>query len=131
MSSNFLQISVGQIDEGSGILSYNSCAGINCQPTASSSFSVNETHTFRLGDVYTIKMDAFAGVSFGSGSSWIDPFFSAPDGYTIETSGGIGNLPLSASAVPEPSTWAMIILGFASIGFIAHRRNSKPTLMAA
>ena len=33
------------------------------------------------------------------------------------------------SAVPEPSTWAMMILGFAGIGFMAYRR--KPALMAA
>ena len=35
-----------------------------------------------------------------------------------------------ASAVPEPSTWAMMILGFAGIGFMAYRRTSKPALMA-
>jgi len=33
--------------------------------------------------------------------------------------------------VPEPSTWAMMILGFAGIGFMAYRRKSKPALMAA
>ena len=35
------------------------------------------------------------------------------------------------SAVPEPSTWAMMILGFAGIGFMAYRRKNKPALMAA
>jgi hypothetical protein len=34
-------------------------------------------------------------------------------------------------AVPEPSTWAMLLIGFAGIGFMAYRRKSKPTLMAA
>ena len=38
---------------------------------------------------------------------------------------------LSVSAVPEPSTWAMMILGFAGVGFMAYRRKSKPALMAA
>jgi hypothetical protein len=34
-----------------------------------------------------------------------------------------------ASAVPEPSTWAMMILGFFGVGFMAYRRNSnKPAL---
>jgi len=33
--------------------------------------------------------------------------------------------------VPEPSTWAMMILGFAGVGFMAYRRKSKPALMAA
>jgi hypothetical protein len=36
-----------------------------------------------------------------------------------------------AAAVPEPSTWAMMILGFAGIGFMACRRKSKPALMVA
>ena len=35
------------------------------------------------------------------------------------------------SAVPEPSTWAMMIFGFAGVGFMAYRRKSKPALMAA
>ena len=28
-----------------------------------------------------------------------------------------------AAAVPEPSTWAMMILGFAGVGFMAYRRR--------
>jgi hypothetical protein len=35
------------------------------------------------------------------------------------------------AAVPETSTWAMMILGFAGVGFMAYRRNSKPALRAA
>jgi hypothetical protein len=34
-------------------------------------------------------------------------------------------------AVPEPSTWAMIILGFAGVGFMAYRGKSKPMMMTA
>jgi uncharacterized membrane protein len=29
------------------------------------------------------------------------------------------------SSVPEPSTWAMMLLGFAGLGFLAHRRRQK------
>jgi probable HAF family extracellular repeat protein len=36
-----------------------------------------------------------------------------------------------SSSVPEPSTWAMLLIGFAGIGFMAYRRKSKPALMAA
>jgi hypothetical protein len=32
------------------------------------------------------------------------------------------------TATPEPSTWAMMILGFAGVGFMACRRNNKPEL---
>jgi hypothetical protein len=38
---------------------------------------------------------------------------------------------VSVSSVPEPSTWAMMILGFCGLGFMAYRRKSKPALMAA
>jgi PEP-CTERM motif-containing protein len=36
-----------------------------------------------------------------------------------------------STSVPEPSTWAMMLLGFASLGFMAYRRKSNPALMAA
>ena len=37
---------------------------------------------------------------------------------------------VSVAAVPEPSTWAMMILGFAGIGFIANRRRPQAVLRA-
>jgi hypothetical protein len=41
-------------------------------------------------------------------------------------------MPVTISTdVPEPSTWAMMILGFAGVGFMAYRRKSKPALIAA
>jgi hypothetical protein len=38
---------------------------------------------------------------------------------------------LSVSAVPEPATWAMMLLGFLGLGFMACRRKSPPILTAA
>ena len=38
---------------------------------------------------------------------------------------------IQATLVPEPSTWAMMLLGFAGVGFMAYRRKSKPALTAA
>jgi hypothetical protein len=32
-----------------------------------------------------------------------------------------------ASAVPEASTWAMMVLGFFGVGFLAYRRKSQST----
>jgi hypothetical protein len=34
-------------------------------------------------------------------------------------------LDVMASAVPEPSTWAMMILGFLGLGFLGYRKSSK------
>jgi hypothetical protein len=35
-----------------------------------------------------------------------------------------------AGGVPEPSTWAMMVLGFAGLGYAAFRRNSKGRALA-
>ena len=34
----------------------------------------------------------------------------------------------SGGAVPEPATWAMMLLGFGGIGFAMRRRNQRPAL---
>ena len=38
---------------------------------------------------------------------------------------------LNVAAVPEPSTWAMMLLGFVGLGLMAYRQKSKPALSAA
>ena len=73
-----------------------------------------------------VFVDASAGLGGGPfpvGSASInDPFsLDVPTGVTASF----------ASAVPEPSTWAMMILGFAGVGFMAYRRKLKPALIAA
>jgi PEP-CTERM motif-containing protein len=41
------------------------------------------------------------------------------------------NLVGTIAAVPEPSTWAMMILGLAGVGFMAYRRRNQIALNAA
>jgi len=36
-----------------------------------------------------------------------------------------GTQTLTIAAVPEPATWAMLVVGFAGIGFMAYRRKSS------
>jgi hypothetical protein len=36
-----------------------------------------------------------------------------------------------ATAVPEPSTWAMMLIGFAGLSFAGYRRTRKPVSIAA
>ena len=38
---------------------------------------------------------------------------------------GLDNVQLMTAAVPEPSTWAMMILGFAGVGFMTYRRRQQ------
>jgi hypothetical protein len=49
-------------------------------------------------------------------------YFSLEESVTLNT---------FVAGVPEPSTWAMMLLGFAGLGFMAYRRKSKPALMVA
>ena len=55
---------------------------------------------------------------------------AAPGDYYLNLSGtgggtaGYGGT-LSVAAVPEPSTWAMMILGFFGVGFMAYRRRTQ------
>jgi hypothetical protein len=44
---------------------------------------------------------------------------------------GMDNVVFGIGAVPEPSTWALMILGFAGVGFMAYRRKSKSALAIA
>jgi hypothetical protein len=67
---------------------------------------------------------AFAFNPFALDSYLITLSVAEPDGATL-------SLSETVSAVPEPSTWAMMILGFAGVGFIACRRRSKPAMSAA
>jgi hypothetical protein len=60
----------------------------------------------------------------------VDPIGLPGDGATtvpfdpIGTPGG--DPPGVATAVPEPSTWAMLLLGFAGLGYAAMRRGKAP-----
>jgi hypothetical protein len=81
---------------------------------------------------------ASAGGSLTSGAtntavelSGLNSFTSISFQDTIANNPAFEFLVGEPSAVPEPSTWAMMILGFAGIGFMAYRRKSKPALMAA
>ena len=54
----------------------------------------------------------------------------------VQNSAGLSTLRIDGvapitSAVPEPATWAMMIIGFAAIGFVAYRRGKKQVTVAA
>jgi probable HAF family extracellular repeat protein len=84
----------------------------------------NDTQAFDINDRGQI-------VGFFSNSSDTGPNY----GFLACTAAPCDLSPISitppVSGVPEPSTWAMMILGFAGIGFMAYRRKSKPAFMAA
>jgi hypothetical protein len=103
----------------------NSPAGLNVNITDGTSNTI-------------LLSEALAPATNGS-SSWTRfafNFFADGTSNTISFSeingpSYIGLDDVSVTAVPEPTTWAMMILGFAGIGFMAYRRKSKPALMVA
>jgi hypothetical protein len=90
-------------------------------PLTDIGFQNSENLGFNLDPVHNA---AFAFNPFALDSYLITLTVTEPTGTTL-------NLSETVNAVPEPSTWAMMILGFAGIGFMAYRRKSKPALMAA
>jgi hypothetical protein len=90
---------VGAIGGGDDILllgpelATNNC-GLNCQGFGGSA-------TLEAG-LYYLQIEGFAGGTAGYGG-------------TISTA--------AVGAIPEPSTWAMLILGFAGIGFMSMRKK--------
>jgi hypothetical protein len=55
-------------------------------------------------------------------------FTSTPGTFEFSAQGtNITSFSLSAQAVPEPATWALMLLGFGGIG-LAMRRKRKPAL---
>ncbi len=75
-------------------------------------------------------------IGFTGGSIFEEDVFNDNNGFGFEIDstylhdgGSVGTVAI-ATAVPEPSTWAMMVLGFAGIGFMIKRLKSKPALMA-
>jgi hypothetical protein len=78
--------------------------------------------TFQV-DISTLTGETFTG---GGGNISATLVSSASPDVTITYSYS----PVT-SAVPEPTTWAMMLLGFAGVGFMAYRRKSKPAFRLA
>ena len=75
----------------------------------------------------TIKYDGEVAVA-GQGKN---PFTDGTGGmFSPGIFGPNFDLTLGASAVPEPATWAMMLIGFAGLGYAAFRRNKKGRALA-
>jgi hypothetical protein len=61
-----------------------------------------------------------------------DFFFgaTAQSKYTLDLVANNGELATISGGVPEPSTWAMMILGFCGLGFMAYRRKCNGAAFA-
>ena len=135
--------------------------GLGLQQSISTTAGQAYALSFYLGTVFdptgpfgttsTVRVDIDGGskgifttpVGSGNTQQWTQftAFFTASGSTTTvalinldtDTDNGLDNVTIAevTPAVPEPSTWAMMILGFTGVGFMAYRRKSKKALMAA
>ncbi len=86
------------------------------------------------GQVYFVHLEAVASVGVFGGSAFAsaDPFIfveptdSSADLYSIRLSDGVANGVAAPQGVPEPSSWAMLLLGFAGIALAGGRGGRVP-----
>jgi hypothetical protein len=101
-------------------------------------FDIDDTILLVPGQVYIVTIAASAGAFqvdcadftdcvTASAAAAVDPIFVPPPGASILMS---ANLALP-SAVPEPSTWGMILLGFTGIGFARYRAARRASTAIA
>ena len=98
---------------------------------ANSAFSAGDTY-FRMGVKYdTNANDGSYVIGFWGNST--NPHPSEISVIHVSYWQGItGRVTREiAPAVPEPSTWAMLLIGSAGLGFMAYGRKSKPVLVPA
>jgi hypothetical protein len=81
------------------------------------SFPVNEEYTFTFSPGYILN---------GNYTASFDIFGQDPLSAIAPAIGTI-----AVTAVPEVSTWAMMLLGFAGVGLLAYRRNNRPQFRLA
>jgi hypothetical protein len=109
------------------------CGISNCGGTGA--MGVLATSASRSSDGDEITFDFGTPLTAGQHSANLQIFSSAslfqdPLAFFADSNGNNFSIEAVAPAVPESSTWAMMILGFAGIGAIAYRRRKSAALAA-
>jgi hypothetical protein len=92
-------------------------------------------YTYHYTDTWTAPSQITSGLTasfgidtdylYGPGPVWRNVPAYGEDGISID--GGTVTITRTTAAAPEPSTWALMLLGFATLGYAAHRRRTaKP-----
>ncbi len=113
-----------------GISFYSTADNVSYNIAADLAVGGTHYHGYGCGFAYCLLGPQTGQDDQTNGTNLVDP--NDPNSAKIFEPVGLTDVTITlASAVPEPSTWAMMILGFAGVGFMAYRRKSKPALMAA
>ncbi len=117
----------------------------NFNPRQPEYFSFTGSGTLAVGNVegnntmyvYTVSSTGSGAVELGGSSSAATYDFSTGGIHYVELDLDALEDPkvtveFLASAVPEPSTWAMMILGFVGLGFMSYRqKRTSPAMRVA
>jgi len=121
------------------VLSDNDCSQSENSSTSNVTVHMGPTSTYSGGfnlvdqpldlitdHPYQVIMTAEMSLSGAPGSAMasVDPMITVPVGYTLDLSPGI-------SGVPEPATWASMLVGLGLVGGLARRRRATARLLAA
>jgi hypothetical protein len=99
--------------------------------SVSGGINENGTYTISTNSVYEVVMNSTLQVGTGNdgdahgpgtvqATAYRDPYFTAPAGYEILLSDGIGNV----APVPEPATWSMLLALVGLVGVAKLLRRS-------
>jgi hypothetical protein len=108
-------------------------------PASTITVTVTSPTTATLSGAFGSVTNESAGDNTGAGE-WLVQFttpvlftnlvFEPGDGGTSSAQGDFAFVNMTfSSAVPEASTWAMMILGFMGVGFLAYRRRGNGPVM--
>jgi hypothetical protein len=106
------------------------------RPVYQESFAIDPTVTLASGDYYLALNVPIQNVLLSTGTENGGGAFKALGGaWQYEQNSWSFAVSISgdpvAPSVPELSTWAMLLVGFAGIGFMAHRHKNKMAINAA
>lgn len=149
LANYFVSFGAGDTSNAGGVLaqSFGTTAGSSYNVSfdlgalGSSASQTFQIELINVSDSATLTTQTFTV----SGNNNLDTTF-APFGFSFSASGssteiafqdlsptasidGILDNASVTAAVPEPATWAMMILGFLSVGFAAYRRRARGPLL--
>lgn len=122
------------------LLSFEACSGGGCSLGIPNDVLFSDTIDVPSGATIYVQMSALAqsyGVNAEASASGdpyfqIDSSFDLASDFSIVTSPGIGNVPEAGlPGIPEPTTWAMMLVGFGGLGAaMRSRRRSAASARA-
>jgi hypothetical protein len=100
-------------------VSFNFASAFNATAGAEYFLGIHLANSYNTRDnIYWIQTAAPTTDSFNSAGGALNNWIENGYGLAFQLNGSVG-------AVPEPSTWAMMILGFCGLGFMAYRRRTQ------